>query len=244
MFVIVLLAAVLPALALLYFIYRKDDLRTEPPKQIVRAFLLGMAAALASMLVSAPLLQLGLYSEEATTVGGHLACAFFGAGFPEELAKLLFLWLFLRKNLFFDEWVDGIVYAASLGLGFAALENIFYLFDNLDQWLAVGILRAFMSIPAHFFFAVTMGYFVSRAFFGDIQKSRWNFALALICPVVLHTLYDFPLMLSQTTEITGSLLFLVFGVYIFMAVKSKKFYLAHHAADAEAMGQGNHSDQA
>jgi len=244
MLFIVLLAAVLPALALLYFIYRKDDLRTEPPKQIVYAFLLGMAAALASMCISTPLLVFGFYPEEPTTAGGHLLHAFFGAGFPEELAKLLFLWLFLRRNLFFDEWVDGIVYAASLGLGFAALENIFYLFDNLDEWLTVGILRAFMSIPAHFFFGVTMGYFFSRACFGDYAKHRWNSALALLCPVVLHTLYDFPLMLSQTTEVTGSLLFLVFGVYIFMAVKSKQFYLAHHAADAGAMGLGEDSNQA
>ena len=68
--------------------------------------------------------------------------------------------------------------------------------------------------------------------------------LALICPIILHTLYDFPLMMSETSEITGSLLFLFFGLYIFMAVKSKKFYLAHHAADAEAMEAGEESNQA
>lgn len=232
---VVLLAAVLPALALLYFIYRKDDLRQEPPKQIIYAFLLGMAAALASTCISTPLNLLGFFPEEASTTGGHLAKAFFGAALPEEMAKLVLLWLFLRRNLYFDEWVDGIVYAASLGLGFAALENVFYLFGNLNAWLEVGILRAFMSIPAHFFFGVTMGYFFSRACFGDYGKHRWNAALALICPVILHTLYDFPLMLSQTTEVTGSLLFLVFGVYIFMAVKSKQFYLAHHAADKDRM---------
>lgn len=231
----VLIAAILPALALLYFIYRKDDLRTEPPKQVLRAFLLGMLSALVSMLFSTTFLLLDFYPEEPTTVGGHLAHAFFGAGFPEELAKLLLLLMFLRKNQFFDEWVDGIVYAASLGLGFAAFENIFYLFDNLNDWVSVGILRAFLSIPAHFFFAVTMGYFVSRACFGNPLKRGWNFMLALLCPAILHTLYDFPLMLSETFEIGGSVVFLVLGLYIFMAVKSKKFYLAHHAADEERM---------
>ncbi|MBP5336531.1 MAG: PrsW family intramembrane metalloprotease [Bacteroidales bacterium] len=241
---IVLLAAVLPAIAILYFIYRKDDLRTEPPKQIVSAFFLGMLSALASMLISTPLNYLGFFTEEASTTGEHLAHAFFGAAFPEELAKLVILWMFLRKNAYFDEWVDGIVYAACVGLGFAALENVFYLFEDLDEWVTVGILRAFMSIPAHFFFAVTMGYFVSRACFGDYEKHRWNSILALVCPMILHTLYDFPLMMSETSEIAGSLLFLFFGLYIFMAVKSKKFYLAHHAVDAEAMGQSEDSDQA
>lgn len=239
---LVLIAAVAPAIALLYFIYRKDDLRTEPPRQVVDAFFIGMVSAVASMLISSPLHALGFFTEDAQTVGEHLAQAFFGAALPEETAKLCLLWLFLRRNLFFDEWVDGIVYAAALGLGFAALENIFYLFEDLNVWVEVGILRAFMSIPAHFFFAVTMGFFVSRACFGDPARRKWNFALALICPVVLHALYDFPLMLSQTTEVTGGLLFLVFGVYIFMAVKSKQFYLAHHAADAERMGRHKDPD--
>lgn len=235
MFFPVLIAALLPALALLYFIYRKDDLRKEPPKQILKAFLLGMVSAFASMLISTPLNVFGFFTEEASTTGEHLARAFFGAAFPEELAKLVLLWLFLRRNPDFDEWVDGIVYAASLGLGFAALENVFYLFNNLNEWVTVGILRAFMSIPAHFFFAVTMGYFVSRACFGNYDKFRRNMALALVCPVILHTLYDFPLMMTETAGVTGGTLCLIFGLYIYMAVKSKKFYLAHHAADVENM---------
>ena len=54
-------------------------------------------------------------------------------------------------------------------------------------------------------------------------------------PTVIHTLFDFPLMLSDTFEIGSSAAFLVLGLYIFMAVKSKKFYLAHHAADKDRM---------
>lgn len=237
----VLFSAVLPALVLLYFIYRKDDLRKEPSGQIWRAFFLGMLSAFVSIFFSSLLLLLGLYTEEPASAGEHLMDAFFGAALPEETAKLVLLLLFLRRNPDFDEWVDGIVYAACLGLGFAALENVFYLFNNLSDWAAVGTLRAFLSIPAHFFFAVTMGYFVSRASFGDSAKRNRNLALALICPVVLHTLYDFPLMLSQMMEVTGSLFFLFCGVYIFMAVKSKEFYRAHHAKDAELMGRGDDS---
>ena len=212
----VLFAAVLPALALLYFIYRKDDLRTEPPKQIIRAFVLGMVSALVSMLISTPLLLFGFYPEEPTTVGGHFAHAFFGAGFPEELAKLLLLMWFLRKNPDFDEWVDGIVYAASLGLGFAALENVFYLFDNLNEWLSVGIMRAFMSIPAHFFFAIIMGYFFAFAKFRHRQKHLY-LILAFICPAILHGIYDFILMyanLIQTSN-TATAAFLNLGFFIF-----------------------------
>ena len=44
--------------------------------------------------------------------------AFLLAAIPEEVAKLFMLWLLLRKNPFFDEHFDGIVYAVCVGLGF------------------------------------------------------------------------------------------------------------------------------
>lgn len=55
--------------------------------------------------------------------------SFFGAAILEESAKLFMLWLLLRKNKYFGERVDGIVYAVCVSLGFAALENVMYLFD-------------------------------------------------------------------------------------------------------------------
>ena len=88
----VLLAAVLPALALLYFIYRKDDLRTEPPKMVIRAFLLGMLAAFASILVSTPLeLSLKLPPAPYARQGGEVIAAMLAnvpvLNFPEDDPK-------------------------------------------------------------------------------------------------------------------------------------------------------------
>lgn len=230
-----LIAAILPALMLLYFIYRKDSYRTEPSGQILKAFLFGVLSAPASWLISLPLMAIGVFPETATTVGGHLRTAFFGAGIPEEAAKLFFLWLFIRKCKFFDEWVDGIVYSACIGLGFSAFENIEYLFINYQQWVSLGALRGIVSVPGHFFFAVTMGYFYSKACFGDATKRKLNYALAFVIPMLLHGAFDSCLMLSQIAEIAASMLSLFIGLYIFMAVKSRKFFLAHRAADGDSM---------
>ena len=60
-----------------------------------------------------------VYGSFAEAVGD----AFFLAAIPEEVAKLFMLWLLLRKNPFFDEHFDGIVYAVCVGLGFAGFEN-------------------------------------------------------------------------------------------------------------------------
>ena len=119
-----LLTALLPVLILIIYIYRKDKKQPEPIGQIVRAFLLGLLSAPLSFAVSVPSEMIGLYSEEVYTVMDAIRVSFFGAAIPEELAKLFILWIVVRNNKFFDEKMDGIVYAVCVSMGFAALENI------------------------------------------------------------------------------------------------------------------------
>ena len=231
LFLFILTTAVVPALILVGFIYFKDRIRREPTGQILKGFGFGALSALASFLVSMPLLWLGFYPADATTFGGHVATAFFGAAIPEELAKLFMLWLLLRNNKYFDEYADGMVYAVCIGMGFAALENIGYLFNNAESWVSVGLLRALVPIPGHFFFAITMGYFYSLASFGDPEKRSLNLCLAFLVPMLLHGAFDALLMVSTLGGGLAALLLFFIALYIYMAVKSKKRFEAHLAID-------------
>ena len=87
--------------------------------------------------------------------------AFFVAALPEESFKLLALWLLLRKNPYFDEHFDGIVYAVCVGLGFAAVENVFFVVGEEGNWMGVAVNRALLAVPGHYAFAVLMGYYYS-----------------------------------------------------------------------------------
>ena len=131
--------AVLPAVILIAFVYWKDKYEKEPVKWVWKGFWYGILSALASFTISMPFLSLGLYPEQIVTVGDSLRTAFFGAAIPEEAAKLFLLWLLLRKNPFFDEYVDGIVYAVCIGMGFAALENITHVSMANDPMNATGM---------------------------------------------------------------------------------------------------------
>lgn len=232
----ILFSAVLPALVLVFFIYRKDRYRKEPARELVKAFCFGALAAPASLLFSAPAEAVGLFSLEAKGVAAGFCTAFFGAALPEELCKLAFLWLLLRRNPDYDEYVDGIVYAACVGMGFAALENIGYLFQNMDNWETVGILRAIFSVPAHFFFAVAMGYFFACYSFGDPARRSANLALALFVPVAQHTAFDWLAFSFGAPGIFGGLaIALFFGLYILMAKRSRQRFRAHLDRDREEM---------
>lgn len=77
-----------------------------------------------------PLGLIGVFHTEVTSILGSVSTAFFGAAIPEEIAKFFMLWLLLRKIRYFDEKMDGIVYAVCVSLGFEALENIFHTIHN------------------------------------------------------------------------------------------------------------------
>ena len=232
----ILIAAILPALVLVYFIYRKDKYKKEPAKELIKGFGFGALSALASFSLSIPFGAIGLYPEVPSTFMDHVNTALFAAAIPEELAKLFLLWLLLRHNRYFDEYVDGIVYAVCVGMGFAALENVMYLFTNLDSWAAVGTMRALCSVPGHFFFAVMMGFFYSKAMFGKPENKAFNLFLAAAVPIALHAAFDALLMVTSLgAGIAGTAIVLFIGLYTFMAIKAKKRYQKHLAEDEKKM---------
>ena len=163
--IIILLIALLPIAILVFYIYHKDKKSPEPTRQLVKAFFYGILSVPLSFCMSIPLGLIGIYPADATSILESVSTAFFGAAIPEEIAKFIMLWLLLRKTPYFDEKVDGIVYAVCVSLGFAALENIMYIFSNEEAYLSVGIARAIFAVPGHFCFGILMGYYYSQAKF-------------------------------------------------------------------------------
>lgn len=214
---LVILSALAPVAIALWYIYKKDSAQPEPTKWLAKAFGYGLLSALLSFVFSIPLsIILGLEVDVNVykSILNAFADAFLLAAIPEELAKFIMLWLLIRKNPYFDEKFDGIVYAVCIGMGFAGIENVMYLFNGLEDgsWITTGINRALFSIPGHFFFAVLMGYYYSLYHFG-IDRSVKAKALILVAPILAHGIFDSLLFCTQVNEIiavTGFFLFLYF----------------------------------
>lgn len=224
---IILLTALLPIIILGYYIYHKDKKSPEPTGQLVKAFLFGILSVPVSFCMSIPLGIIGLYPVEATSILGSISTAFFGAAIPEEIAKFFMLWLLLRKNSYFDEKMDGIVYAVCVSLGFAALENIMYLFTNADSYMSVGIARAIFAVPGHFCFGILMGYYYSLAKFYP-KTPKKNKVLILIAPILVHGLYDSILFIINVTPTISGILLIVFLVFCHKMWKYGSKSIADH----------------
>ncbi len=208
----ILLTALLPIAILVYYIYHKDKKSPEPTRQLVKAFFCGILSIPLSFCMSIPLGLIGVYPAEATSILGSISTAFFGAAIPEEIAKFFMLWLLLRKNPYFDEKMDGIVYAVCVSLGFATLENIMYLFSNAETFISVGIARAIFAIPGHFCFGILMGYYYSLAKFYP-KTPKKNKALILVAPIIVHGLYDSILFIINVAPAISGVLMIVFLIF-------------------------------
>lgn len=219
---LIIATAMLPVVVLIYILYRKDSVKPEPKEQLRKAFYWGVLSCFLSFAMSGPFALIGLYPQEAKTVVDALRISFFGAAIPEEIAKFAVLWYFLRKNPYFDEKFDGIVYAACVSMGFAAFENIGYLFMNMDNFLVVGIERAIFSVPGHLCFGIMMGYYYSLVkFYPNSKRHSTNRLMVLIVPILLHGLYD--TMLFSIGTLPKSLVLVMFVAFLVFCFRMWKY---------------------
>ena len=195
---LILAVALLPVVLLLGFIYWKDPIK-EPASQLAKAFFGGVVIFLPIAFIELILEKAVFAGAEPTQFWGILVDNFFLVSLIEEGFKLLVLWLVVRKNPYFDEHFDGIVYAVFVGLGFAAVENFGYLLDSSNIiWKAV--LRTLLSVPGHYAYAVIMGYCFSMYHFVGKQKKYAIFALLI--PFIAHGIYDTVLSLPQLASMS------------------------------------------
>ena len=206
---ILLMIAVLPAIAMLLFVYYRDKKEKEPVKFI--ALLLGLGAA--TIIPAAILETVGALLLEASALDGYtyyFIYCFCIIGVVEELGKFLVCVIPTWRSDEFKHSYDAIVYAVSTSLGFAILENIFYVFGS---GFAIGILRAFTAVPIHCALGVVMGTFYAKAreaaYKGYGSESVCYMILAYIVPVFFHAAYDYFAM----TGLAGIMLLILVCAY-------------------------------
>lgn len=199
-----LIIALAPIAAILLYMFFRDRYEHEPIKLLIGAFIMGCLTVIPVLFVESFL------SKALAFLSGTLAVfwqSFVVAATTEEFFKLLFLYWFIWKRKDFNEKFDGIVYAVFISMGFAAIENILYVFDYGFQ---TGITRALTAVPAHFLFGVTMGFYFGLAKFYPKMKAKLLWA-AFIYPIILHGIYDFILMSGSPFYL---LLFVPFVVFM------------------------------
>ncbi len=183
--------ALIPVIGLLLFIFFADKKEKEPIGLLIGLFFAGLGTAIPAIILEAlgELILEAVIPYESVIKGVILAMVIVAP--VEEMGKYIVLRLITWKNRAFDYSFDAIVYAVFASLGFAAIENIGYVFGN--GW-GVALLRMFTAVPGHACFGVFMGYFYSKAKYASLSGNKADYskynALSMICPIVIHGIYD------------------------------------------------------
>ena len=185
------LAAVLPAIFLMRYVYRQDSIEQEPPYLLWSLVGKGVLAALAAIVlevIGQTALDITMDPNDPNYV---YILAFLVVAVIEEGTKFFFLYRRTWNDPNFNYQFDGIVYAVFVSLGFAAFGNVKYVFS---YGLSVALPRAILAIPGHMSFSVFMGLFYSRARLCADREERAgttvNLALGYLAAVLLHGFYD------------------------------------------------------
>ena len=155
------IALTVPTAIYISLVRSVDRYEKEPPLYLTYAFIWGAVPAIIAALV----LQIAFSIPVALILGdasleSELVQAALGAPITEEILKgMAVALIYLTQRKEFDGWVDGMVYGAMAGFGFAYVENIFYLMGttSTEEWITLFVLRTIVFGGLHGFWTALTG---------------------------------------------------------------------------------------
>ena len=211
-----LLVTILPSILIILFFVNSDKFK-EPKSEIIKVFIFGILITIPAYILNT---FLGDFWYNNTKVSQNLISSFLTAAPVEEGLKLSILYYFVYKMKDFNEPLDGIVYGVTASLGFATLENIYYVYLLADHFqttsMALAVVRSFSAVPAHAVFGIFMGYFFMKYSF--IKKGD-NLFFAFIVPFVLHGCYNLFIALNFFVSLSLVIIAWIVALRLFSRLK-------------------------
>ncbi len=201
---LIVLSAV-PAGLLALYVYRTDVTTKEPPTLVAATFVLAILFAGFAAVVNSAFGALQALGPLGLVVFYYLV-----VGPGEEFVKLLAVRLYAYRDDRFDSVVDGAVYGAVAGLGFATIENVLYITQNLQGSGAfitaatVDVLAQFtetvedggqiaavrsLAGPGHVIYSAFAGYYLGLAKFNR-ENAAPIVIKGLIIAAFIHATYN------------------------------------------------------
>ncbi|WP_380679733.1 PrsW family intramembrane metalloprotease [Salinigranum sp. GCM10025319] len=225
--------SVIPALLLVWYI-RRQDTDPEPIGTLAVTFVLGGLLASFAALVNT---AVGSVFRTIPLVGSVLLF-FLIVGPGEEFVKWLAVRLYAFERSEFDTVVDGAMYGAAAGLGFASIENVIYIAQNaltaiesgtpvLAATIPTTVARS-LAGPGHVLYSAFAGYYLGLAKFNRDQYGPLV-VKGLLVAALLHGTYNslttlLPQLLPMTALTTFGFILLWDGALTVVLVRKLHRY--------------------
>jgi len=123
----------------------------------------------------------------------------------EEILKLLITYNICLRRKINDEPIDPAIYMLTAALGFAAVETALFMTESLSQGkifdsLIAGNFRSIGPMLIHLVSSAMLGLFIGLAFYKSRIKKFLYLILGLLVAIILHSLFNFLIILNDTTH--------------------------------------------
>ena len=200
---------IFPALLWLWFWLKEDKARPEPRGLIMLAFIAGM--------ITVPLVV--PLEKMAIAISGTMAIQIILWASIEELMKYGAAVLTVLRRDAVDEPLDPIIYMITIALGFAALENTFFLLNpNLDIFggIITGNLRFLGATLLHTLASASIGLAMAYSFYRNKAIKAIYVVIGIIASIVLHSLFNFFIINSNGEKILTVFAFVWIGIILLL----------------------------
>lgn len=219
---------VLPSLIWLSYYLRKDK-HPEPKIMIIEVFLYGACITVPVFFLQIELSEILSYMQKFTFFSAFPEIAYVIKWFliiaaTEEIFKYLVVKLAVFQSLELDEPMDLMIYMIVAALGFAALENILYLFAPqngapfsfvIETVIAVSFIRFVGATFLHTLASATAGYFLALSFL-KIKSRKLLTVTGISVAIFLHGLYNFSIITLQSPLNVIVPLMIIAGLALFV----------------------------
>jgi len=215
---IIFIAAFTPSLAWLGYFYLRDRFDREPLHLVLTVFGGGLLAGPISLGLFHLLEQSAFYRDiewlQEAAIWKQAIYCFLAIGPIEEISKFVVVWFFIdRRHIKFLSPFDGMVYAAAAALGFATIENWYFMLEVDEPVWAVAVTRPFN----HVLFASFWGYALGASRFR--LQGRWLVYKGLLLSMIFHGLYNY-MVVSEDVPYFSSFL-LIIALWIWFSTASR-----------------------
>ena len=212
--IIYIIFGILPSLIWLAY-YLSKDLHPEPKRMITKVFFWGALMTVPVFFVQVGLTEIfniilanlgsfgldiitksPLFKLNTTELVFVILYWFFVIAFSEEFFKFLVIKLKVLNSPHLDEPLDVMLYMVVSALGFAAVENVIYLFSFnqlLTGTLSLDVIRFVSAVFLHTLCSATAGYALAISFY-ETKGRGWLVFLGILMAMVLHGFYDFSII--------------------------------------------------
>ncbi len=190
-----LLSGILPALLWLWFWLKEDNLHPEPRFQVFLTFLSGCLVVILAIFIEKYIADINI-SENIKYV--------LWAG-TEEIVKFLAVLIVALNSKNMDEPIDAMIYCITVALGFAAIENTFFILSPLNtgdiaKSVITGNMRFIGATLVHIVSSASIGFMVGISYYKSDFIKAISIIIGVILAIALHSTFNLSIINSSGTD--------------------------------------------